>query len=120
MELPRLDWSAAEVSDGTLTVKLSGDADGGWEATFSRTLVLLSSGGSWGSVGFDTGTVTVDDVHEGDEKRLRFALDAAVQEANAHHAQGDDDDEASAAADDDDDGDAGDGTDRRMTDRFRD
>lgn len=115
---PQLDWSAAQVGDGTLSVEVSGDFDDDWEQTFARTLALLSTSGTWGSVGFEKGKVTVEDVQEGSEDNVRFALDGAVQEANAHHA--DDADEAGAESGEDDDEPEGDETDRRMTDRFRD
>lgn len=115
---PQLDWSAAQVSDGTLSVEVSGDFDDDWEQTFARTLALLSTSGTWGSVGFRKGKVTVEDVQEGSEDNVRFALDGAVQEANAHHA--DHADDAGEESGEDDDEPEGDETDRRMTDRFRD
>ncbi len=115
---PELDWSAAKVQQGTLSVKLAGETDDEWEQTFTRTLALLSSGGAWGSVGFKKGKVTVEDIQEGSEDSVRFALDGAVQEANAHHAE-DEDEESDEASDEDDGGSEADDTDRRMTDRFR-
>jgi hypothetical protein len=117
-EEAQLDWSGAQVSDGTLSVKLAGDFDDEWAQTFARTLALLSSSGSWGSVGFKKRTVTVEGVQEGSEDNVRFALDGAVQEANAHHADDDADDSDESSGEDD--GSEGDDTDRRMTDRFRD
>jgi hypothetical protein len=116
---PHLDWSAAEVSDGTLSVAVSGEFDDEWEQTFTRTLALLASSGTWGSVGFKKGKVSVDDVQEGTEGNVRFALDGAVQEANAHHADAGDR-ESDEDAGEDEDRSEGDDTDRRMTDRFRD
>ena len=117
-EEAQLDWSAAQVSDSTLSVEVTGEFDDDWEQTFARTLALLSSSGTWGAVGFKKGKVTVDDVQEGSEDNVRFALDGAVQEANAHHAD-DDADESDEDSDEDDESE-GDDTDRRMTDRFRD
>ena len=117
-EEAHLDWSAAQVSDGTLSVEVSGDFDDEWKQTFARTLALLSSSGAWGSVGFKKGKVTVEDVQEGSEDKVRFALDGAVQEANAHHA--DDDADESNESSGEDDGPESNDTDRRMTDRFRD
>jgi hypothetical protein len=123
-DTPELNWSAASVQDGTLTVELTGDTDDDWGQTFSRTLALLSSSGSWGAVAFDDGTVTVKQVQEGSEDSVRFALDAAVQEANAHHTEDDDPDgdadQGADTPDGDDDEPDGDDADRRMTDRFRD
>jgi hypothetical protein len=117
-EEPQLDWSAAQVSDGTLSVEVSGEFDDEWAQTFARTLALLSSTGTWGSVGFKKGKVTVEGVEEGSEDNVRFALDGAAQEANAHHA--DDADESDEDSGEDEDESEGDETDRRMTDRFRD
>ena len=115
---PQLEWSAAQVTDGTLSVEVGGDFDDDWEQTFARTLALLSTSGTWGAVGFKKGKVTVEGVQEGSEDNVRFALDGAVQEANAHHA--DDADDADDDSGEDDDVSEGDETDRRMTDRFRD
>jgi hypothetical protein len=115
---PQLDWSAAQVSDGTLTVEITGEFDKDWEQSFVRTLALLSSSGTWSSVGFKKGKVTVDEVQEGSEDNVRFALDGAVQEANAHHAE-DAEEPDEQSAEDDDESEADD-TDQRMTDRFRD
>ena len=61
--------------------------------------------------------MTVEGVQEGSEDNVRFALDGAVQEANAHHA---DDAESDENSGEDDDESEGDDTDRRMTERFRD
>lgn len=120
MDAPQLDWSAAEVHDASLTVPLSGEVDKDWAETFARTLILLSSDSEWGPAAFKrkSGTVTVENVPEGSEDKIRFALDAAVQEANAHHAD-DDSEDSSEDADSGDDGDEGDDADARMTDRFR-
>jgi hypothetical protein len=119
-EEAQLDWSGAQVSDGTLSVKLTGDVDDEWAQTFARTLALLSSSGTWGSVEFKKRKLTVEGVEEGSEDNVRFALDGAVQEANAHHADDDADDDDSDESSAEDDGPEGDETDRRMTDRFRD
>lgn len=117
---PQLDWNAAEVREGRLTINVGGEFDDEWEQTFARTLALLSSSGTWGSVSLQKGEVTVEGVQEGSEDNVRFALDGAVQEANAHHAQDaaeeSDEDEESEDADDSEHDD----TDRRMTERFRD
>lgn len=119
MEAPTLQWSAADVRDGTLTVEIDGDRPKGWKATFQQTVRLLD-GGEWGEVSLKGATVRVTDVSEGSEDKLRHFLDAVVQQANATHVEPEDD------ADDQDDGpeDAsegdGDDADARMTSRFRD
>lgn len=115
---PQLDWTAAEVSGDTLSVEINGEFGDDWEQTFARTLALLSSSGTWGAVRFKEGKVGVGDVREGSEENVRFALDGAVQEANARHVDQDDEsEESSGEADDESETDE---TDRRMTDRFRD
>jgi hypothetical protein len=119
VDRPQLDWSAAQVREGTLSLKVTGDPDDDWEQTFVRTLALLSGGGAWGSVSFKKGKVTVEEVQEGSEESLRFALDGAVQEANAHHAE-DESDESDDASGEGDAASGANDTDRRMTDRFRD
>lgn len=107
------------MSESTLSVKVTGEFDDEWEQTLVRTLALLSSAGTWGTVGFEKGKVKVDDVQEGSEDNVRFALDGAVQEANAHHVDDDaSDDESDETSDDDEESEADD-TDQRMTDRFR-
>jgi hypothetical protein len=116
---PQLDWNAAEVHEGTLTIKVGGDLDDDWAQTFARTLALLSSRGVWGSVSFKKGKVTVEGVQEGSEDNVRFALDGAVQEANAHHAQDDSEEAGEDEESEADDDSEGDDTDRRMTERFR-
>lgn len=119
MEPQELNWSAAQVKDGTLTVEVTGDTDKEWKATFERTLALLSAGHGWGAVTFKSGKVKVKDVIEGSEDGLRFALDGAVQEANAHNAA-EEDEEDDSDAEADAESDAASETDQRMTDRFRD
>ncbi len=117
MEAPRLQWSAAEVRDDTLTVPIDGDRPKGWKATFERTVRLLG-GGRWGEVSVKGAKVKVADVSEGSEEELRFFLEGAVQQANAAHV---DPDDADDTADEPDDEDAdGDDPDARMTSRFRD
>jgi hypothetical protein len=118
MDAPALQWSAAEVRRGTLTVELAGDRPRGWKSTFKSTVRLLG-GGNWGEVSIKGSKVTVTDVPEGSEEELRFFLDGVVQQANATHV--DVDDEADEGADESDDDAAGeDDSDARMTSRFRD
>ena len=117
MEVPRLEWSAAAVRDGTLTVEIAGDRPRGWKATFGRTVKLLG-GGDWGEVSLKGAQVKVTDVPEGGEEELRFFLESVVQQANATHV--DTDDDAEGASHEDADEGEGDDADARMTSRFRD
>jgi hypothetical protein len=118
MQVPQIEWSAAEVRDGTLTVPIAGDRPRGWKATFDHTVRLLG-GGSWGTVFLKKDTVTVADVPEGSEEEVRFFLDGVAQQANATHIEADNaestgEDDADDERADEDDADA------RMTSRFRD
>ena len=116
MDAPHLEWSAAAVRDGTLTVPIAGDRPRGWKSTFDRTVRLLG-GGDWGEVSLKKTKVKVGDVGEGSEEQVRFFLDGAVQEANAAHVETEEDDDAPDPADDG--GDKGDDADARMTARFQ-
>lgn len=115
MEIPRLQWSGAEVHDGVLVVAIAGDRPKGFKATFERTVKLLDAG-RWGDVKLKAGKVTVADVDEGGEESLRHFLESVMQEATAPlvmQDSGEDHDE------DADDGPASDDADARMTERFR-
>ncbi|MGZ4242688.1 MAG: hypothetical protein ACXVSE_00200 [Solirubrobacteraceae bacterium] len=118
MEAPTLQWSAADVRNGTLPVEIAGDRPKGWKATFQQTVRLLG-GGEWGEVSLKGATVRVADVPEGSEDKLRHFLDAVVQQANATHVEPDDDDDQDGGPDDASEGE-GDDADARMTSRFRD
>jgi hypothetical protein len=82
MEPLKLDWSTAEVSDGKLTVALSGKPPKKWRDTFARTGALL--GGNWNiSLNSKKGSVQIDSVQPGDEERVRQLAEGVVLEANA-------------------------------------
>jgi hypothetical protein len=112
-DTPQLDWSSAQVSDGKLTVKLSGKPSKPWTGVFERTVKLLG-GGDWDDVELKSGQVKVTGVEEGMEGSLRHFLEGVVQEANATLAS----DEDEKGEDEDAKGDHDDG-DSRMTERFR-
>ena len=119
MDVPTLQWSAAEVRNGTLTVPVAGDRPKGWKSTFDHTVRLLG-GGSWGEGSLRKTKVKVGEVTEGTEDELRFFLEGVVQQANATHIEAGDDPDEHADEDSDDDADEGDDSDARMTSRFRD
>jgi hypothetical protein len=121
VEAPRIEWSAAAVRHGTLTVEIAGDRPRGWKATFNQTVRLLG-GGKWGKVSLKGSKVTVADVPEGTEDELRFFLDGVVQQANATHIEPDDEsgDDAEDGGDDGAGSDGQDDADARMTARLRD
>ena len=73
-EQVRLDWSTAEVQDGTLTVALEGKLEKGWKNAFARTTALLN-GGAWDEVKLKKGKVLVRVISPGDEDRVRQFLE---------------------------------------------
>jgi hypothetical protein len=118
-ETPHLDWSSAQVSDGTLTVKLSGEKPSKpWKGVFERTVKLLG-GGDWDEVQLKSAEVKVTGVEEGVEGSLRQFLEGAVQEANATLASDEDEDQEGKGEDDGEDAQGEDDGDSRMTERFR-
>jgi hypothetical protein len=118
MDAPRLEWSAAAVRDGILTVPIAGDRPKGWKSTFDHTVRLLG-GGAWGEVSLKKTKVKVADVSEGTEADLRFFLDGVVQQANAAHVENEEEDAPDGGDDGGDEADDRDDADARMTSRFR-
>src|ERR1700740_3671414 len=117
MATPTLQWSAAEVSGGVLTVPIDGDRPKGWKDKFAQVVTLLG-GGDWDGIACKAGRVRVSGVTEGSEEKLRHFLEGVMQETNAALAIGDEDEEADG--DEPDAGeDAGDDADARLTERFR-
>ena len=79
----QLDWDGAAVRDGTLDVGLTAPPSRTWARRFRSALAMLDRvDGEWGEVRLRRATVTVGDVREGSEARLRHLLDSAVVEAN--------------------------------------
>jgi hypothetical protein len=125
MEQLKLDWSTAEVSDGKLTVALSGKPPKKWRDAFERTAALLS--GHWdASLNSKKGSVQIVSVQPGDEERVRQFAEGVVLEANTTLVSEQELFDTASAADDDDDDeqqpepDAPEPSrDERVTDRFR-
>jgi hypothetical protein len=79
-----IDWSSAEISDGTLAVELTEAASKGWSKDFAGVLALLEqSGQGWGKVSLKGSTVWVADVQEGVEEGLRHFLESVVHQVNS-------------------------------------
>jgi hypothetical protein len=113
-----LKWASANVKNAKLTVELEGEIPRGWRQSFETTARLLGSSGEWGdvSVGKKGKTVSVSDVTEGSEAKLRHYLESVVEQANAAHPpQEPEDEEADEDTEDRDD----DGADAQMAERFR-
>jgi hypothetical protein len=115
VEPTQIDWTAATVDGGTLTVAFDGDPSKEWVKRVEGVLERLHShGGSsgWGAIKVTKKKVTVDDVADGSESELRHLLESAVLQANADLA---------ADNDEDDDGkdDERSEADQQKTDAFR-
>lgn len=114
-EQTQLDWSTAQVHDGSLTVTLDRTPPKEWIARFKTTVRLLNRG-SWEKVELKKGEISVKTITAGDEDRLRHFLESAVLEANGALAP---DESDSDTKDDDDAPSREDGPDAEMTERFR-
>jgi hypothetical protein len=122
MTEPVLDWTTANVKGRELTVDLDGEISSDWKSSFEATAKLLAGHSGWGtiSVSKKRKTISVCDVSEGTEERLRACLEGAVEQANADHP--------TEEPDEDEDGDEqpgreveeeADEPDAEMTERFR-
>jgi hypothetical protein len=110
MQATQLDWDSAEVRGCTLGVGLTAPPSRAWASRFRSAVAMLDRvDGQWGEVRLRRAAVTVSEVREGSEARLRHLLDSAVVEANGEPGSErptEDNDEQRAC-------------DRRMTDMFR-
>jgi len=113
-----LNWSTAEVKDGTLRVDLDGQIPKGWRDSFETTVRLLGHG-DWGKVRVKKRAVRVSDVVPGSEEKLRHHLESVVAQANADHREpesgGAEENGAHERAEPSD----ADGPDAQMAERFR-
>jgi hypothetical protein len=118
MATPSLQWSAAEVTGGTLTVPIEGDRPKGWKDKFQQVVALLGDT-QWGEVTYKSSTILVREISEGSEESLHHFLEAVMQETNAAFAT----EEAGSNDEAEDEGDSADGdaddTDARLTEAFR-
>jgi hypothetical protein len=81
-EKVQLDWSSAQVSDGTLVVELSATPPKKWREAFVRATTLLSHGNWSTRLNKRNGAVRLDPVELGEEERIRQFLEGALLEAN--------------------------------------
>src|SRR3954454_5086529 len=103
--MPDIEWSGAEVHDGTLTVPLAGKAPKAWRERVTAVIDRLGGDG----VEIKKGRLVVGAVEPGRESDVHHLLESAVLQANADLGEDDDEhdeDEASEA-------------DREMTAAFR-
>jgi len=109
-----IDWGAASVDGGRLTVPYAGKPPAGFKPALAQVIERLARGGSgWGAIKVGKARLRVDDVAAGSENDLRHLLEAAVHQANA--------DVRDDSEDDDDAGEPGERSeaDQTLTDAFR-
>jgi hypothetical protein len=83
-ERREIDWSSAQVHDGTLTVDLDGASSKGWRTQFERVLTMLDSPhASWGEVSIGKKNIQVTELMEGTEDEVRHFLESIVLEVNS-------------------------------------
>ncbi len=81
-EKVRLDWSSADVTDGTLVVALDHRPPKKWREAFVRATALLSHGNWTTRLGKRETVVRLDPVALGEEERVLQFLEGALLEAN--------------------------------------
>jgi len=81
-EKVQLDWSSAQVTDGTLVVDLSTRPPKKWREAFERATALLSHGNWSTRLNKRNAAVRLDPVELGEEERVRQFLEGALLEAN--------------------------------------
>jgi hypothetical protein len=92
VEPTQIDWGAASVDDGRLTVLLDGEPSKEWVKRVEGVLERLHTGGKgWGEIKVSKKKLTVDDLGDGSESELRHLLESAVLQANADLAADEDD-----------------------------
>jgi hypothetical protein len=80
-----IDWSGAQVSDGSVTLPLSGDAPKPWSERFAAVVALLAQRASvrWGEVKVTKKAVKVAELQPGAEDDLRHFLQSVVAQVNS-------------------------------------
>ena len=82
-----IDWSAAEVSGGDLSVPLTGEPSKAWTDRVAEVAERLKrGGGGWDAIDVGRKAITVTGVQPGAESDLRHFLEGAVMQANADFA----------------------------------
>src|SRR5207244_8531474 len=66
-----IDWAAAEVADGTLTVPLTGEPSKAWAERVAEVVERLGGGRGWGETDITRKAITVRDVRAGAEVDVR-------------------------------------------------
>jgi hypothetical protein len=80
----QIDWASAQMTDGTLTVELTGKGSKAWKERFENVLALLDTPhAAWGEVRLRKSAVQVAGVQQGTEPELRHFLESIVLQANS-------------------------------------
>jgi hypothetical protein len=109
-----IDWSAAEVAGGDLSVPLTGEPSKEWTTRVTEVVERLKrGGGGWGEIKVGRKAIEVAGVRAGAEGDLRHFLEGAVMQANADFAPAPDPERGAG------DGDGASEADEEMTDAFR-
>jgi hypothetical protein len=88
-----IDWNAASVDDGRLTVPLLGEPSAKWRDRVTHVIERLERGGNdWGTIKVTKSKFRVDAVGEGAESTLRHLLEGAVMQANSDFREDDEHD----------------------------
>jgi hypothetical protein len=90
-----IDWSTAEVTDGKLTVKLTGEPSKDWAKRVGAIVDRLQSSGGW-NIAVDEKRIEVEPVEPGAEADVRHFVESAVLQANADFAPDESDEEEQA------------------------
>jgi hypothetical protein len=109
-EQATIDWAAAEVDGGVLHVPFAGSPSKRWAERVGAVLDRLQGEGRrgpWESLDVSKDGLEVTGIEPGTEDDVRYALEAAITQANADLAPRGDD------------GETGDTADREMTAAFR-
>ena len=82
-----IDWSAAEVAGGDLSVPLTGEPSKAWTDRVAEVVERLKRGsGGWDAIEIGRKAIDVKGVQAGSESDLRHFLEGAVMQANADFA----------------------------------
>jgi hypothetical protein len=110
-----IDWNAASVDDGRLTVPLLGEPSAAWRDRLKHVIERLQRGGSgWGEIKVTKSALRVDAVRAGAEADLRHFLESGVLQANSDLRA-----EEEGEAEDAESADGRSESDQEMTDAFR-
>lgn len=80
-----IDWSGAQVSEGSATLPLTDDATKDWSERFAGVSALLAQKGSsrWGEVRISRKAVKVAELQPGAEDDLRHFIESVVTQVNS-------------------------------------